>query len=138
MTKVGPRSTSDIRAFDDDTRYEDGLTLSVSEPEMLKLFSTTTPSTGPVQATSAVEFFITVQNKSKSGYKPGSLTLVVTSAGAIADPVTEGGYGWSAGPSFVLEAGDTYKWQVAYIVKDPSDVVVKVDPKERYPVTYAN
>lgn len=139
MTAVGPRPTSDIRAFNDDTRYEDGLTISVSEPGELKLFPITAPSISPAQATSAVEFFITVENHSKRGYKPGSLTLVVTSAGVTADPITEGGFGWRNGPSYVLGAGgDTVKWQVAYTVKDPSHVVVTVDPEERYPVTYAN
>ncbi|CCH79586.1 hypothetical protein BN12_50013 [Nostocoides japonicum T1-X7] len=96
-------------------------------------------STGRTGTTAArITMPVQIDNHSQHGYRPGRLEISVVSAGAEGVPVTGRGIGRNESPEYVLPPQATYQWQVVFAVKDPSHVVVTVDPHVRYTITFAN
>lgn len=124
FSDIALTSGDDPLAFGDTAEWEDGVTLTVSEPEA---FTPGDTSSFDEEGGEAVAFEITLTNGSEENFDPGSvfpnLRSGTTEASEIYDYEQLGDR-----PSTTLLPGDEAVWKVAFNVSDPEDLVMEIQP----------
>jgi hypothetical protein len=120
-------------SFAETVEYEDGLALSVSEPEEF------TPSTNAITGGERefVRFAVRLVNNSNKRVVPSEVFVSVESAGGAGGDVIDRRNNLSGPPSRAVGPGDTIAWEQGFGVLDPNDVGVFVQAGlERKPVVF--
>ena len=110
--------------FGESATFDDGLVLNVSKPKVFK------PSqyAAKDKAKAYVKFTITLVNKTGATFDPALVYATVQSANVEASTVYDSENGLDGGPSTKLLKGREAKWQVAFGVEDPKDLVMEINP----------
>lgn len=111
-------------AFGDSTTYEDGLTITVGKPQPYR------PSDTAAFEKSAAyrKFEVTIVNNTGKRFDPSLFTTTLQSSNKEGDEVFDSGGGIEGAPSTTLLNGREAKFEIAYGLADPDDIVLEVSP----------
>lgn len=131
-TEEPPAEEADV-AFGEVFEYEDGLTVSVSEPAIF-LPSATSVNGGEPEF---VTFQVSVVNGSAADVAPEEFSITVGSGDGEAGEVMDPDAGISGPPDGVVAPGSETAWPLAFGVFDSGDVLVRVQRGiDAEPVTF--
>ena len=123
-TEEEPAPQDTELTFGESATFDDGLVLNVSKPKVFK------PSeyAATDKAKAYVKFTITLVNKTDATFDPAMVYATVQSANVEASTVYDSENGLDGGPNTKLLKGREAKWQVAFGVEDPKDLVMEINP----------
>ena len=121
-TEDSPQDTE--LTFGESATFDDGLVMTVSKPKVFK------PSeyAATDKAKAYVKFTVTIVNKTGKTFDPSMVYATVQSANEEASSVFDNENGLDGGPSTKLLKNREAKWQVAFGVEDPKDLVMEINP----------
>ena len=112
--------------------YEDGLSVSVSPPELFMPSATATMGPEP----DYISVTVTVVNGTETEFSPLDVTVTVASGGGQGGDVLDPDSGIGA-PDAPIAPGQEASWKLAFGVLDGQDVTVNVQPGiDRDPVIF--
>ena len=117
------RETADV-AFGETYTYENGLAVSVSEPEAYMPSATSVNGGEP----DFVTFTVTVVNGSTGDIASSDVFVTVQSGGGEAGEVMDPDAGIVGAPAEVVAPGGDRSWPLAFGVLSAGDVLVRVQP----------
>ncbi|WP_043110033.1 DUF4190 domain-containing protein [Paraoerskovia marina] len=114
---------SDNASFGSTYTYDDGLAVTISEPES---FTPGEWAFGGEDAPAHVKFTITVDNGTDEPFDPSLFTTSLASGGAESDSVYDDDI--SGSPDTKVMPGKSVSFVVGYGVEDPDDLTMEVSP----------
>jgi hypothetical protein len=109
--------------------WENGVSTTVSAP---KSYNSSGSGMGGEKFKYAVQFTITIVNKSGKAFDPTGANATVQSADVEADEIFDSANGFSGAPDTKVLNGRQSKFKVAFGVTNPKDVVVEFSPGFEY------
>lgn len=117
--------TDKPQKFGTTVAFDDGLEVTVSEPVK---FKPSEYAAGADGEGTPLKFQITVKNGTDKNFDPGLIFASVMSGDAEAESIFDSGDSLSETPSTKIRPGKSVTWSVGFMVLDPKDVTMEVEP----------
>lgn len=111
--------------WNETNEWEDHLSVTVTAPKAAKRGEY---ASGGEKFKSAVQFTITIVNKTGKAFDPSSFSMTIQSADAEGDQIFDTDGGFMGGPETKLLNGRQAKFKAAFGVANPKDIVLEVSP----------
>lgn len=123
-------------AFGDVVTFENGVSLSVSQPAE---YSPSDTASGPVEGQQSTVFEFVVTNNSKENFDPTLVYATASSGGVEADGIFDVEKSVGFPPSTAVLPGQTVKWLQAFSFVDPAAITLEVSVGFEYDsIIYTN
>lgn len=120
---VTPTAGQPEGTFGKAVKYDDGLTVKLSQPEP---FTPDETAFTEGKSDQYVKFTVTITNDTDERFDPLMTYISLASAGVEGTPVYDVVNGLSSPPETVIVPGDSRSWVVAFGVTDPDDLIAQV------------
>lgn len=115
-------TVSDRPTFGDTYTYDDGLSVTISQPEE---FSPSETASGGEEFDAHLQFEVTIENEAGEDYQPDLSHISASSGGQEGEAVFDNAQGLDSPPSTTLLDGQSTSYSVGFGVSDADDVTVE-------------
>lgn len=112
-------------AFGETWTWEDGIAVTVSEPEP---YETSSSGVGGEAFEDAVRFDVTIENGTDAPLELFAVLASVQSGTSTGDQIFDSANNVSGSPGNTLLAGRSVEFPIAFGVEDPEDLVLQITP----------
>ncbi len=115
-------TVSERPTFGDTYTYDDGLSVTISQPEE---FTPSETAFGGEEFDTHLQFEVTIENETGEDYNPDLSHISASSGGQEGDAVFDSSQGLDSPPSTTLLDGQSTSYSVGFGVNDAEDVTVE-------------